>query len=145
MDRRTGTESPSAPIVRFGWLDTGPWACEQVSDEELRAAWAADRDEIMRSYLAGDRLTARAGRRPWPFWRFDLGEDQPEGDDEPIRLAELGLLSSEELAVLKRWADEARPRIGTEREQKGTREHPFWPNRRAVALWDAIERAALPS
>jgi hypothetical protein len=41
----------------------------------------------------------RPGLRPWAFWRFEFGEE-PDYEDQVIRLAERGLLFEEEIAAL---------------------------------------------
>jgi hypothetical protein len=112
----------------------------QFTVEQLAIAWEVKRDRLMAQ-------SRPAGKRPWAFWYFDQGEESPEDaywenrHDEAVRLAELGLLEEWELAEFKARADEARPRIGTDREQH------YWPKgtssacRDAVELWDAVQKA----
>jgi hypothetical protein len=57
-----------------------------------------------------------------------------------VRLAELGLLGSGELAALRERANEARLRVGTpaERISGGNRESGVSVDAAAVALWDRV-------
>jgi hypothetical protein len=102
---------------------------------ELEAIWPVVRDQVMEA-------RDNPGRRPWAWWRFDLGEDKyPDGryvnrQGEAVRLARLGVLESWELAEFKKTADDARPRIGTDREQTGGS-----IDVQAVELWDAVQQA----
>jgi hypothetical protein len=92
------------------------------------------------------------GTRPWGWWRFEIGEDPPRPDEagvtdhrelEAVRLAELGELTSHELAALDEQANEARLRIGTDSERLsgGGREYGVSMDQRDVDLWEAVERA----
>jgi hypothetical protein len=67
---------------------------------------------------------------------------------EPIRLAELGELTREELAALEEDANVARPRIGTDAERisGGSRNTPsaVSMDQQDVDLWQAV-KAALPN
>lgn len=78
------------------------------------------------------------GWRPWAWWAFEAGEQRPDPDGETVRLAQLGELTAEELAVLREEALEARLRIGTDSEliSNGTS-----LDQRAVQLAEAVERA----
>jgi hypothetical protein len=78
----------------------------------------------------------RAGERPWGWWKFELGEDPP--DDEPVRLAELGLLREDKIAAIAERANEARVRIDTPAEHYGPN---YYPDRDAVELHEAVRRA----
>jgi hypothetical protein len=78
------------------------------------------------------------GHRPWAYWKFELGENEPDGDDAAIRLAELGLLRDDEIAAITERANEARMRIGTPAEHHGPN---YWPDRDAVELHEAVQRA----
>ena len=78
------------------------------------------------------------GQRPWAYWRFELGEEPPQDDRQPIRLAELGLLRDDEVAAIAERANEARPRIGTTAEHYGPN---CWPDRDAVELHEAVTAA----
>lgn len=67
--------------------------------EELELAWEA--------YGAGLREDG-VGRcfRVWGWWRFDVGEEKPDGHDaQCIRLAELGLLTAEERSTIAEDAE----------------------------------------
>jgi hypothetical protein len=107
----------------------------EFTEEQLELAWAAYGEEMMRNCNAGRGLP---GTRPWAYWRFELGEDPPDGDDAAIRLAELGLLRDDEIAAIAERANEARPRIGTTAEHYGP---DYRPDRRAVELHEAVKRA----
>jgi hypothetical protein len=119
--------------------------------EELELAWAARKDEIMATQR-------RDGRRPWAWWAFELGEEQPqerwnpdggpggriEGEgDETVRLAELGELTADELAALSEEANEAKLRIGTDSERisGGWRKYGVSLDQQTVDLWEAVESA----
>jgi hypothetical protein len=102
----------------FGVLDLtlGPTTESEHTLDQLRVMWEIERDRLMAGTCNG------VGQRPWAFWVFDVGEDPPreagcrEPDPEPIRLAELGLLTPEELAAIREDANVARTRIGTDAE-----------------------------
>jgi hypothetical protein len=80
--------------------------------DDLGVAWALRADDIMSVH------DGRAGTRPWAYWAFDLDEAKPSGwDAEAVRLAELGLLGRGELAALRERANEARLRMGTDKER----------------------------
>jgi hypothetical protein len=131
-----------------------------ATDQERREAWEARRDEIMAEYLSPPFTT---GHRPWAWWEFEAGRDEhlidlsdvlhfrgseddqaallDEYETEPvIWLAEHGHLSHAEIEQIRKEADEARPRIGTESEHIGSGGLDR-ADRRAVALWEAVERA----
>jgi len=55
------------------------------SQEELRAFWDKNRETIMGRYMEANRQRGWAGKRPWPFWKWDMPEPQrpvPPGDYE---------------------------------------------------------------
>jgi hypothetical protein len=106
----------------------------ELTEEQLELAWEAYVEEIM-SNGAGRGVP---GTRPWAYWRFELGEDRPDGDHAAIRLAELGLLRDDEIAAIAERANEARPRIGTTAEHYGPN---FRPDVRAVELHEAVREA----
>jgi hypothetical protein len=117
---------------------------DEFSTEDLRAAWRYHGDQIMANH--------KPGSRPWGFWTFVLGEEQPRsrwdektsrsvGDfDEAVRLAQLGQLDAGELAALREQANESRMRVGTDRERLsgGGREHGVSLDRKAVELFEAV-------
>ena len=92
----------------------GPTDRDPFTFEDLEVAWRHHRDELLR------RHAGRDGRRPWGWWEFEAGEEQPRGDDETVRLAELGELTDAELAALHERATEAGLRIGTPAERLWT-------------------------
>jgi hypothetical protein len=112
-------------------LIIGP-AMGEFTDEQLELAWHAYGEEIM----AGP---SSAGRRPWAYWEFELKEERPDGDEEAIRLAELGLLRDDEVAAIAERANEGRARIGTTAEHIGWND--YYPDRDAVELHEAVKRA----
>jgi hypothetical protein len=87
------------------WLGPGPQGSLFGSTEELREAWAENRDEIM-------RLWASNGRRPMAWWCLDapqLGLKWPGFDAETGYLFDHGLLSEAEQATYQ--AERQRRRI----------------------------------
>jgi hypothetical protein len=106
----------------------------EPTEEQLELAWEAYGEEIM----GNNQGRGLPGTRPWAYWRFELGEDRPDGDDAAIRLAELGLLRDDEIAAIAERANEARMRIGTAAEHHGPN---YWPDRDAVELHEAVKRA----
>jgi hypothetical protein len=123
VTRIRGDVIPTREVGVILDLILGPTEGE-LTVEQLELAWAAYGDDVMRGWSPG-----RPGLRPWAFWEFDLREKQPE--DEPIRLAELGLLRENEIAAIAERANEARGRIGTSAEVDP-------PDQRAVKLHEAI-------
>jgi hypothetical protein len=77
---------------------------EDYTDAELAAAWQVYGDEIM------DWKAAGPPSRPWGWWVFEAGEEPPAADAEPVRLAELGMLTASELASAAESANEAKAR-----------------------------------
>jgi hypothetical protein len=81
--------------------------------------------------------------RPWAWWVFDRGEEKPRSQvAEAVRLAELGQLTDDELAVLRERADEARLRVGTARERVSggslTSPGAISMDQEAIALFEAV-------
>ena len=132
MPRPTGHVTPPEDSIELVIaLIMGPHDDCPYSEAQLRSAWEVRREE----WLGHPRLP---GTRPWAAWKFELGEEPPEDDAEPIRLAELGLLRDDEIAAIAERANEARPRIGTTAEHYGPDCHP---DRDAVELHEAVKRA----
>lgn len=71
----------------------------------------------------------------------EFGEEPPQHDDEPIRLAQLGLLRDDELAAR---AAEARTRIGTPAEHVSG-DGRYRPDVLAVELHEAVTAGACPN
>ena len=69
---------------------------EKRTEEEARAAWFAERDEI----LARWRHWGHYGRRPPDWWRFEAQRAYPGWDREAAALFEMGELRPDELALL---------------------------------------------
>jgi len=63
--------------------------------EAAEEAWPVLRPEIMLEHLK-----LFPGRRPWAFWKFEMGRDPPPNEDQPRILHRLGLLSKPEKAKL---------------------------------------------
>ena len=129
MPRRRG-RLPMLPLGAGVFdLELGPGGGLTV--DQLTILWDRDGAELMR-----DRTYD--GRRPWAYWHFELGEDPPDRDQEPIRLAELGLLRDEEIVAITEHANEARARIGTGAEHYGGINGNERPDRKAVELGEAL-------
>jgi hypothetical protein len=109
----------------------------EFTEEQLKLAWAAYGEELMQHNCAGRSLP---GHRPWAYWKFELGEDPPDGDDAAIRLAELGLLRDDEIARIAERANEGRPRIGTTVEHISG-DGSYRPDVLAIELHEAVKRA----
>jgi hypothetical protein len=113
----------------------------EATVEDIELVWMLRRDEVMAGpHGRGD------GTRPWAWWAFEAGEERPDGDREPVRLAELGELTAEELAALREEANEARLRIGTESERisGGWRKYGVSLDQQAVDLWETVESTVSP-
>jgi hypothetical protein len=66
-----------------------------ASDAERERAWWEHREAL----LADVNPTTR----PWGFWQYEQGGQHPRHGQQAARLAELGLLSDAEQALLRRW------------------------------------------
>ena len=130
MTRFRGRTVPPNDVDVVIDLIMGPTEGE-LTEEELELAWEAYGKDDLRIFNP-----SRPGTRPWAWWKFELGEDPP--DNEPVRLAELGLLRDDEVAVIVERANEARARIDTPAEHYGPN---CWPDRDAVELDEAVKRA----
>jgi hypothetical protein len=79
-------------VLRFGCGPLDP-SIECPSDRELREGWAWVRDELLAEWPAG--------RRPWAWWAFELGEEMPDDRcGEAERLLELDELPAAEMDAL---------------------------------------------
>jgi hypothetical protein len=130
MTRFRGRTVPPNDIGVVIDLIMGPTEGE-LTEDELELAWEAFGREDLRVFNPGC-----PGTRPWAYWKFELGEDLP--DNEPVRLAELGLLRVDEIAAIAERANEARMRVDTPAEHYGPDCHP---DRDAVELHEAVKRA----
>ncbi len=74
----------------------------------------------------------------------EFGEEPPQHDDEPIRLAQLGLLRDDEIAAIAARAAEARTRIGTPAEHVSG-DGGYRPDVLAVELHEAVTAGACPN
>ena len=122
-------------------LVIGPVEGDDLSVDDLAVAWVHHRDTVMEEYV-GPRCT-----RPWGFWRFELGEEPPRPTwnsdarklDNPhaetLRLAEVGELTDAELAALRERANEARLRVGTDRERLADSKSVDAPS---IELWEQV-------
>jgi hypothetical protein len=115
MPRVRGRLDPAGRDPTFDLLMGPTDAPGEYTVEELGVLWERHGPEIM----AG-RHGRHDGTRPWAWWVFEAGEEQPgpvwnsetcqwEGEgDETVRLVELGELTDAELAALREQANEAR-------------------------------------
>jgi hypothetical protein len=111
----------------------GPDASAEIPHLEM--VWHAEGDRLLASWHQ-TTPAARAGLRPWAFWRFEVGEDPPEETKaEALRLAQLGLLTDDEHDVLRSRAEAAQQRISTDAQQIGA---DFYKDRMDAELWDAV-------
>jgi hypothetical protein len=116
-------------------LMIGPVAGYGPTVDDLALAWELQGEEVMSDYHGAP------GTRPWAYWTFDLDQPQPSGwDAEAVRLAILGLLEPGELAALRERANEARLRVGTDRERisGGNRESGVSVDAAAVEVWERV-------
>jgi len=110
-------------------------AASDVSGRELEVAWASVGHRLMEEH-------AQVGWRPWGWWVFEAGEDQPpDKESEAVRLAELAVLTADEVAALAERANEARMGHGTPRERISDGDSV---DLAAVELFEAVERALGP-
>jgi hypothetical protein len=101
-------------------LVMGPTTLDGFTEAQLKRGWTMFRSKLMPRHHYG-RPT-----RPWGWWKFEAGEDQPRGfDAQTLRLAELGELRDDELAAVRERAYEARLRIGTGSEHISAKGHRY--------------------
>lgn len=80
---------------------------------QLRAAWIAHRDELMESFEEGVPDEHWMARRPWGWWKFESGVEEPSGPDfqrdGALALRRLKVLTLDEEAYLEQrhadWAE----------------------------------------
>lgn len=53
--------------------------------------------EVLRSEIMLEHLKLYPGRRPWAFWQFEMGCEEPPEEEQPRILRRWGLLSKPEL------------------------------------------------
>jgi hypothetical protein len=106
----------------------------EFSDGELERGWRVYGAELTEHA----RTHSLPGWRPWGWWRFEAGREEPDRHEAVPYLAACGELTDAEVAEFAARANEARPRIGTGAEHHG-------PNcradRDAVELHEAVKRA----
>lgn len=118
----------------------GPTEGDGLDHEDYELGWHYHAARILEEYVGP------AATRPWGWWAFKADEPMPDGrEGEAVRLAELGELDDAELAALRERANEARLRIGTDRERVsgGSLKTPgaYSVDGREVELWEAVEAA----
>lgn len=106
MTRLTDRAVPELDVDIMLDLILGPTRC---TEQELRLAWHAYRGE----FGSGDCGPPRCACRMWAYWKFEIGEERPEGEDEALRLAELGLITDDEVAKIAEDARRARERLAS--------------------------------
>jgi hypothetical protein len=125
---------------------------------ERRLAWEERKDELLEDCLRPPFV----GNRPRAWWEYEAGrpehltpyplekegsvEERADAVDEHhieplVFLASNGYLTDRELEAIKRDADEARPRIGTDAEHIGSGGVDRG-DQRAVKLYEAVSDAA---
>ena len=72
-------------------------------EEAARACWQANRDRVMERNREGKNF----GRRPWAFWKFEKGMEEPP-EDQSAWLLKNGEAWPEELPILLRWKEDDR-------------------------------------
>ena len=77
------------------WLGPSHRGSAFTDAAQQRWAWQSNRDRLMQRY-------ACAGKRPWAWWRLEMGCPHPF-DHEASTLYEMGLLAPEERAELEHW------------------------------------------
>lgn len=75
MTRLTDRAVPELDVDIMLDLILGPTRC---TEQELRLAWHAYRGE----FGSGDCGPPRCACRMWAYWKFEIGEERPEGEDE---------------------------------------------------------------
>jgi len=109
----TGEGFSSGQIMEL-WLGPNPTGSFFNSPEELRAAWEANRDEVMRQW-------GSHGRRPQGWWAFDTQLEYPGHSRERSFLCRAGVLSElERIEMEAEWKvefDEAKGKSASERRE----------------------------
>jgi hypothetical protein len=135
MTRIAGHQVPPYDIgVALGFI-LGPDA-SRYSEAELELAWAAYAEEL------GLGKGRTPGTRGWARWKFEAGQDPPADDDQPLRLAELGLLRDDEVAALAELADEAAARLATPGQYRGSVPEAEPYDLGVVARFEAVKKAS---
>jgi hypothetical protein len=133
VTRVAGRQVPPYDIdVALGFI-VGP-AGSRYTEDELELAWAAYAEELGLG-------KGRPGLRSWAFWKFQVGREPPDDNDQPIRLAELGLLRDDEVAALAEGASEAAMRLGTADQYLGSVDGAEPHDRGVVERFEAVKRA----
>jgi hypothetical protein len=92
---RRSREKQGLSLTETWALLLGPTGNEFASDAFRKAAWWEHREAL----LADVNPTTR----PWGFWQYEQGGKHPAHGQQAARLAELGLLTDAEQALLRRW------------------------------------------
>ena len=106
----------------------------EFTENELRRGWEVYGRELNEHV----RAHSTPGWRPWGWWRFTAGREEPDDLEAAVYLAERGELTGREIAALEERANEAQMRDRTDREHHGPNCHP---DRDAVELHEAVKRA----
>lgn len=86
------------------YLDGVPLKDQLKDEKEIRAAWRIHKAEIMAKWKA----EGRAGRRPWAWWKYERGVENPHVDlgsdffKEEYYLIEHGLIEDWEAAKVEK-------------------------------------------
>jgi hypothetical protein len=105
----------------------------EFTEAEPERGWRVDGRELT------EGARARSGCwRPWGWWRFEAGREEPCRAEEVVYLAECGELTDAEVAAIAERANEARIRIGTPAEHCGGTDGSYRPDRDAVKLHEAV-------
>src|ERR1035437_5850609 len=93
---RRSREKQGLSLIQTWALLIGPTRGEFASDAERERAWWEHREAL----LADVNPTTR----PWGFWEYEQGGQHPRHGQQAARLAELGLLTDAEQALLRHGA-----------------------------------------
>jgi hypothetical protein len=109
----------------------------ESTEAELERGWRVYGRELTEHA----RASSLPPWRPWGWWRFEAGREEPSRAEGVVYLAECGELTGEEVAAIAERANEARIRIGTPAEHCGGTDGSYRPDRDAVELHEAVKRA----
>lgn len=141
MSRRHGVRLDVANVDELANLFIAILPGFDLGDPRWEAGWRLHRPEVMNRSLTELRAKTYQwwGRRPWPYWAFDVGVLEPLDDRERLRLlVEHDELRPFEAERIRRLSAEAVERIGSEREQHSERPG-VGPDADAVALGELLD------